>query len=246
MNRKLNMAIVALVLILAATAMVARMTNAPTRESDVEEQATTQDGDDDQTVSLVSHPSTGGTSETVVSDGKDDVAGDSDGATEPRLPDGSMRYEDIPEPSQIEGGYEPDEVKDAIVGYLRSAYPSEAVASMSLIGNGISQSQEGSEPSSYMCYLATTSSGRDIGLFVECSGSRPPHVTEAAYLSVSPVLLYDVENGEYISMETPTGEETVPEETGYPDPHAMPEPGSYKDRMRRLPIPADAQADPGQ
>lgn len=177
------------------------------------------------------------------SDMEPEPAGDMRGAS---VLSGEVGYDDIPEPSQIVGDYAADDIKDAIVSYLQSAYPSEVVASLQLMGNGVSPSQEAQEDSSYMCYLVTTAKGRDIGLFTQCSDSAAPRVTEASYLIVSPTLLYDVANKEYIPMEA-SGEEpdphadTVPAGEGsYPDPYAMPEPGSYKDRMRRLPIPAEA------
>lgn len=168
---------------------------------------------------------------------------------------GAVGYDDIPDPSQIEGEYEADDIKDAIIRYMQKEYPSDVIESIRLLGNGASQSQEVDEMASYMCYLVTIGRGQDIGLFVQCSDSEAPHVTETGYLVISPTLLYDVGSREYIPMDVPDGEELapsqddgaqaepVPPEGGYPDPYALPEPGTEKDRMRRLPIPADV-ADP--
>lgn len=114
--------------------------------------------------------------------------------------DGDIKFEDIPGPSQVEGGYSSDEVKEAIVSYIQTNYPTEVIASIELIGNGSDVSQEMMEESSYASYLVTLTNQMDIGLFVRCSDSTAPKVTEARFLVVNETLLYDVANKNYIPM----------------------------------------------
>lgn len=192
------------------------------------------------------------TSQLVTTEGDADVPGETSGDGQASgtsaLTSGDVGYDDIPEPTQIEGGYETDDIKDAVLAYMRTAYPTVVAASVELLGNGTSPSQLEDEESSYACYLVRATDGRRFGLFVQCSDSEEPHVTEAGYLFVSPTLLYDVESDEYIPMDVPEGgedpgpgtyDEPTPPAGGYPDPYELPEPGSYEDRMRRLPIPVE-------
>jgi hypothetical protein len=114
---------------------------------------------------------------------------------------GRVTYDDIPGPSQIEGDYSANDVKDVVVRHIQDNYPTEAIDAIQLIGNGTAPSQEGDETSSYACYLVTLRSQIDVGLFVECSENTPPNVTEARYLVVNQTLLYDVANKEYIVLQ---------------------------------------------
>lgn len=140
---------------------------------------------------------------------------------------GEVAYDDIPSPSQIVGGYDADVVRDAIVRHIQESHPMQSIASIQLLGNGVAPSQEANELTSYMCYLVTLDSQVDIGLFIHCSGSTEPVVTEADYLVIDPTLLYDVVNKDYISMEpTPgamqPGMSPAPEASPSPEAEVMP------------------------
>lgn len=125
---------------------------------------------------------------------------------------GQVGYDDIQNASVIEGGYDADDVRTEVVRYLEKHYPTEIISEIELLGNGSELSQDTQTPTSYVNYLVTLSKGQRIGLSVTCSTEYAPAVLETNYLVISPTLLYNVEEDEYVPM-TITEEERIPADT---------------------------------
>lgn len=200
MSRKSRLALVAVavVLVLLAGGVMAAIFLGMGR-NDTEVPAYSPDGDtvaDDAATRPVS-PTFGGTETSVEVSART--------TRESEALSGEVAYDDIPSPSQIVGGYEADVVRDCIIRHIQESHPMQSIASIQLLGNGVAPSQEANELTSYMCYLVTLDSQVDIGLFIHCSDSTEPVVTEADYLVIDPTLLYDVVNKDYISMEPMPG-----------------------------------------
>lgn len=125
---------------------------------------------------------------------------------------GAVQYEDIPEPSKIDGGYNADDIKAEMIKYLTDKYPTEVISEITLIGNGSARSQYNGQDTSYANYLVTFQKGKRIGISVASSNEDLPYVTETNYLVVNRNLLYKVAENEYVPMDAPA-EERIPADT---------------------------------
>lgn len=122
---------------------------------------------------------------------------------------------DVPAVAGLPVGRSTTEVQNLIVQHIRNYYPDSSIHEIRLIGNGSSPSQQTpNEIDTWSSYVVALSDGEEVGLFITCSNTLEPYLTEANTLMVGRGTMYDVQFHSYRTYDG-SGEQGIPNKVAY-------------------------------